>query len=311
MRPSRNSGPTEPVLVYDRTSGTLVEEPVFNRTAMDFLHGTRLGMVLENTCVSSPLLSRLFGAYQRSGRSLRGLRRFIEVYDIPLDELDRPLEDFKSLDDFFTRTLAEGRRPIAAAPETLIAPADSRLLAYKIERGQVVPVKGRPIELEALLPSQVVSEHYYGGELLVFRLAPCDYHRFCYLDDGAHGPLERRGEVLHSVHPLALASWVPAFRDNVRDLCLLHSEHFGDVVHIDVGAAMVGRIVQHHPSGAVVHRGEEKGFFQFGGSTIILILQPGIAVLDEDIVSHSGEGFETLVRYGSAIGRGRGQGGRG
>jgi phosphatidylserine decarboxylase len=171
-----------------------------------------------------------------------------------------------------------------------------------VEGETIVPIKGLRFPLAQLLADGALESRYRGGLCLVFRLAPMDYHRFCYVDDGEHGPVRRIPGYYHSVHPLALRAGIPALATNYRELTVLETRNFGSVVHIDVGALGVGKIVQHRAGGGPFQRGEEKGYFEWGASTTLLLLQTPVCI-DDDIMHYSRQGIETRVRYGSRIGR--------
>ena len=164
-------------------------------------------------------------------------------------------------------------------------------------------MKGVHFSLEELVADRVITKPYDGGTCMVFRLAPMDYHRFCYLDDGSHGPVTHIRGNLHSVNPMALRQNVKVFQKNYREYCILSTHNFGEVIQIEVGALLVGKIHQHLRHGGQFFRGQEKGYFSFGGSTIIMILKPFIATVDEDISEYSRKGIETLVTYRSPIGK--------
>ena len=94
-------------------------------------------------------------------------------------------------------------------------------------------------------------------------------------------------------------------KEQIRALSSVHevfARNFGAVIHVDVGATGVGRMVQHQRPGGPCQRGQEKGYFEFGGSTSILLFKPGVVRLDGDIAAYSAKGTETLVRYGEKIG---------
>jgi len=207
------------------------------------------------------------------------------------------------LNDFFIRKLKDTARPVASSPDILISPADARLSVYKLELDTVIPVKGQKFSLTQLTNDQALSEKYHNGYCLVFRLAPPDYHRFGYIDEGVQGPIIKLGDYYHSVNPVALESNLPVFQRNYREYCEIKTENFGDVLDIDVGAMGVSKMIQNHPKGWNCKKGEEKGYFEFGGSTTILILQSGVAEIDRDILEYSEKGIETIVKYGSAIGK--------
>jgi phosphatidylserine decarboxylase len=141
---------------------------------------------------------------------------------------------------------------------------------------------------------------YAGGTMLVFRLTVDDYHHYCYVDDGIKTPNHHINGVFHTVNPIA-NDYYPIYKENTREYSLLKSKHFGDVLMMEVGALMVGKIVNYH-NNADVKRGQEKGRFEFGGSTVVLCLQKGQAEIDNDIIANSAKGLETRVKLGEKIG---------
>src|SRR5262249_28735523 len=180
--------------------------------------------------------------------------------------------------------------------------ADCRFSAYPIREDTIYPVKARSFTVAQLVGDEEIAARYVGGLCLIFRLAPVDYHRFGYVDDCEQSPVKAINGFYRSVHPLSLRRMKAVFTENRREYCSLKTANFGDVVHIDVGATGVGRIIQNHPGGGNFARGEEKGYFEFGGSTVILLLKSGAAKIDDDILEYSGRGIETIVRYGEKIG---------
>lgn len=293
---------SEEIPVFNRETGRMETETVLGRGFMDIAYGSAAGRLATRLLFSRPWFSRLYGAVQGLPVGRRKIRRFIRDFDIDVTELTRPVESYRSFNDFFTRTLVPAARPVEPAPRVLVSPADARLIAIPIADGTVIPVKGRPFTVERLTGGLVEPGRYQGGHCLVFRLAPVDYHRYAYFDAGSHGEHRRLPGRLHSVNPLALWRGVEAFPENARDVVTLETDHFGPVVEVDVGALAVGRIVQHHWGPHRFARGEEKGLFEFGGSTIVLLIAPGRVALDDDIRHHSARGVEVLVRYGSRIG---------
>ena len=239
---------------------------------------------------------------QRGPGSKAKIRSFVESHGVNLSEIERPIESFNSFNEFFIRRLKPSARPIDRNPVSLISIADCRLSAYPILEDAVYPVKAGYLSIARLVGDEEIAAGYAGGLCLIFRLAPVDYHRFGYVDDCEQSPVVAMGGFYRSVHPLSLRRMKAVFTENRRDCCILKTANFGEVLHIDVGATGVGRIVQHHPGGGRFTRGEEKGYFEFGGSTVILLLKPGAAKIDDDIAEYSGRGIETIVRYGEKIG---------
>ena len=291
------------ILVYNRQSKVLEEEEVLERRLINLVYGTYLGRCFCALFLKWRPLSNLYGRLQNRPTSLRKIDRFIEKCRINTDEIDVPQGGYRCFNDFFTRKLKTGRRSIHPDPRILISPADSRLLAYPINENTVYPVKGVTFTVEELIGSRPTAFAYNGGVCLVFRLAPSDYHRFCYIDDGEHEAVNSIDGNLHSVNPVAIRSSLKIFQKNYREYCILKTKNFGDVIEIEVGALLVGKIHQNLRGGGRFFRGQEKGYFEFGASTIIMVFKPSIVVIDEDVAEYSKRGIETRVQYGSAIGK--------
>ncbi|MBI5894904.1 MAG: phosphatidylserine decarboxylase, partial [Desulfobacterales bacterium] len=264
--------------------------------------GRPWGRAITNRLLCRHPLSRLYGAIQGSGLSRGNIAPFIAQYGIDLNEAIVPPNGFASFNDFFIRRLTPTARPVDSDPRALIAPADSRLQVFTIENNLRLTIKGASMTLPQLLGRSAVEGVFEGGLCLIFRLAPSDYHRFAYVEEGRQGPVHAIDGPLHSVSPLSLRHKPDVHATNYRHWCLVQSPRLGALVQIEVGAMMVGSIVQNQPRGGPCRRGQEKGYFQFGGSTVIVILQPGRAVMDADIAEHSSQGIETLVRYGERVG---------
>lgn len=282
--------------------GRVTDEPVFNEAWLRFMYYTPIGAMVRHAVLRTRLFSGLYGKLNRSQRSARKIQRFIRTYDIDTSDLDRPVESFHSFNDFFTRRLKDGARPIDLSPARLISPADARVIKYELRKNIVFPIKGRSFSLDALLERPDMARDFADGTVVVLRLAPFDYHRFCYIDDARVGVAWTVGRFFEAVHPYAIWAHAKSFTVNVRDCCLLHTQHFGDVLHVDVGALGVGGITQFDQSGSSVSRGQEKGLFSLGGSTIALVFKRDVIVMDADIEENSTNGIETLVRYGEGIG---------
>jgi phosphatidylserine decarboxylase len=290
------------IVIYNRRSKALEEEEVFERRLANLFYGTYLGRCFSTLFLTRRPCSNLYGRLQNHPVSSRKIDGFIEKCGIDADEIDVPPGGYRSFNDFFTRKLKAERRPIHQDPGVLISPADSRLLAYPIQDSFVYPVKGVPFSIEELIGDRSDASTYDGGLCLVFRLAPSDYHRFCYIDDGEHGPVNSIGGNLHSVNPIAIRSDLKIFQKNYREYCIMKTKNFDDVIQIEVGALLVGKIHQNLRGGGRFLRGLEKGYFEFGASTIVTVFKPSIVTIDEDVAKYSGRGIETLVQYGSAIG---------
>jgi phosphatidylserine decarboxylase len=295
-----------PILLYNRKTKSIEEETIFEKDLMEFSYKSRLGFLITEMFFKHRWVTELYARLQHGAGSKPKIRKFVESHSVNVDELERPIESFNSFNEFFIRKLKPSARPIDRDPRSLISIADCRLSAYPIREGAVYPIKARSFTIAQLVGDESLAAgygaSYSGGLCLIFRLAPVDYHRFCYVDDCEQSPVEAINGFYRSVHPLALRRMKAVFTENQREYCVLKTANFGAVIHIDVGAMAVGRIVQNHPQGGRFGRGEEKGYFQFGGSTVVLLLEPGAAQVDDDIAEYSSRGIETVVRYGEKIG---------
>ena len=265
--------------------------------ALRFFYGTALGrMILKPLCMRG--VSRLCGRVLDSRVSKPLIRPFVRRHGIDLREYTS--KEFRSFNDFFSRKIKEDRRPVASEPSALIAPCDGLLSAYRISGDTVIPVKQSRYTISSLLGGDSVSENYQNGICLVFRLCVNHYHRYCYIDSGVKGENVFLPGKLHTVRPIALEK-IPVFTQNCREYTVIATENFGDVVQMEVGAMLVGKIKNRHGPGNV-RRGEEKGMFLYGGSTVIVLLEDGQARLPEKLYQATEEQIETPVKMGQRIG---------
>jgi phosphatidylserine decarboxylase len=262
------------------------------------LYGNTLGRVLLKT-LTAPCISRAAGAFMDSRASKLLIKPFIKRSGI--DTSQYVMCGFRSYNDFFTRRIKTGKRPVDIEADHLISPCDSKLTAHKISRNSIFRIKGSRYRVSDLLQNEFLANRFCGGYCLIFRLEVDDYHRYCYIDNGTKTDNTYIAGELHTVNPIALERY-NIYKRNCREYTVLHTENFGDVVQIEVGAMMVGRIVNNHGE-ASFRRGEEKGRFEFGGSTVVMLFGKDSIVLDNDILRNSAEGIETVVKLGEKIGR--------
>lgn len=261
------------------------------------LYGTFGGRCLLKL-LTAPVVSKAAGAFMDSPLSKPLIRRFIRTSGI--DTSQYVMCDFHSYNDFFTRTVREGVRPVDTVPTHLISPCDSKLTAYKIDSGSLFRIKDSYYSVADLLKNRRLAEKYKDGYCLIFRLEVDDYHRYCYIDSGRKLRNVFIGGELHTVNPIALEHY-NIYKRNCREFTVMRTDNFGDVVQAEVGAMMVGRICNHHDE-CHFRRGDEKGMFEFGGSTIVMLFQKDSIRIDDDIWENSRSGYETVVKYGEKIG---------
>ncbi len=288
-------------IIFNRITRTEENEISGNTGVLSFLYHSLTGKALTGF-LSRRYISALYGRYVRSRRSKRLIPNFIRQYKIHTAEIKNPVDSFKSLNDFFIRELNPACRPVDPNPIHLISPADSRLFVFDMSKENAIPVKGYWYMLKDFIRDENLADEFAGGWCFVYRLAPCDYHRFCYIDTGKQDEVRRIKGLLHSVNPIALSSVDSLMARNYREMTILHTDHFGKVLHFEVGALMVGKVVLHNRKECSFSKGEEKGWFEFGGSTIVQFFKRDKIKPDDDILFQSSNGMETLVRIGERIG---------
>lgn len=290
------------ITYYNRYTGCMEQEKVMGERSLRWVYGSTLGRVSLHVLVKRAVFSRLMGAMKNRRRSARGLERFVHKYGIDTDELARPLKDYVSFNDFFTRKLKSGARPVCAG-NTVAFPADGRHSGWQDAadiRG--VFVKGQQFDLPALLGSAELAEKYKHGAVVLSRLCPVDYHRFHFVADGVPERPVRIPGPLASVSPYCLRHKLSWLWTNKRELTVLHSRQLGDVLSLAVGATGVGAIHQTYEPGQPVCKGGEQGYFAFGGSTVMTFFEPGRVRLAADLLEHSSRCVETYARQGDVLG---------
>ena len=219
-----------------------------------------------------------------------------------IDLSDYEPQAYKSFNDFFTRKIKPSARPLPKDKNVLISPSDGKVTAYEIDKVNGFVIKNSVYSVKSLLRDQKLAKRFEDGYAVIIRLTPDDYHRYCYAATGVKSHDRTIKGVLSTVNPVA-NEYVPVYKENSRNYCLIRTENFGDIVQMEVGALLVGRITNAHPYGRrTVLRGEEKGYFEFGGSTIVLLLEKDKVELCSDLLENTREGFETKLRQGEAVG---------
>lgn len=242
-------------------------------------------------------VSQLCGAFLDSPLSRPLIPGFVKRAGIDLSQFHT--EDMRCFNDCFSRKIREGLRPICRAPECLISPCDGLARAFPIRSDTVINAKEYRYTLAELLRDADLARAYEGGTCVVFRLCVEHYHRYCYMESGRKGDNVFLPGRLHTVRPSALEA-LPVFAENCREYTLIDTERFGRIVQMEVGAMLVGRICNHHRQ-ATVERGQEKGFFQYGGSTIIALLEPGVNGIAPAYFEAGRRGEELPVRMGQSL----------
>jgi len=223
----------------------------------------------------------------------------IKEYHVDAEEFLEKPSAFKSFNEFFTRRLNKSARPIAKTKATM--PADGRYLFFpNIQKSDKFYVKGQKLNLEKLLKSPSLAKEYEGGTLVFSRLCPSDYHRFHFPCDCIPTVSKLINGTLKSVNPIALKKNLSILAQNKRSITTLQSKHFGEILCVEVGATNVGSIVQTFKPGMSYSKGDEKGFFEFGGSSLLLIFPKNSIDLETDLSTP--DGVEIFCKMGTTLG---------
>ncbi|KAL9405765.1 hypothetical protein Peur_002737 [Populus x canadensis] len=300
------------ILVFDRKTKRLVEELIDKKIVLSMraIYQSKIGLRLMDKGAKEILLSisEKQGREMNTTESARDIPAFVEFFkdQINLAEVKYPLEHFKTFNEFFVRELKPGTRPIASMErdDVAICAADCRLMAFKsVEDGQRFWIKGRKFSVQGLLGKETYSSAFADGTLVIFRLAPQDYHRFHSPVSGTIEKFVKIPGCLYTVNPIAVNSkYCNVFTENKREVSIISTAHFGKVAFVAIGATMVGSITFSKKAGDHVKKGDEYGYFSFGGSTVICVFEKDAIEIDEDLLANSARSLETLVSVGMKLG---------
>lgn len=282
---------------YKDRNGNTLDAHTSQDVFLEKLYNHKLGRI-GLKLITRPAVSKIAGAFLDSYPSSFFIKPFIKKNNIKVDEFIKA--NYRSYNDFFTRQIKHDFRPIDFTPEHLISPCDGKLSVYPIDNHSLFKIKHTYYSVESLLRSKKTAQHYNGGYCVIIRLTVDDYHRYCYVDNGKKSRNYKIPGVLHTVNP-AVLDHVDIYKENAREYTLLKTENFGTIVQVEVGALMVGKINNHMQKG-YIHKGFEKGLFEFGGSTIVLLIQPDKVNIVRNLVENTKDGYETFIKMGEKIG---------
>lgn len=291
------------IKIYNRETKNYELEQIAGLNYINWSYSSPVGKGVLELFIKKKMFSRLYGLYCSSKLSKKKISKFIDEFDLDTELMEKDITDFKNFNDFFTRKLIDEARPINNDPNVLISPGDGRLLAFEnIDMNKLVQVKGFTYSLRELISNDLVAKEFEGGTCLILRLCPTDYHRFHFIDNGVCGKSQKIKGSYYSVNPIALEKVPKLFCKNKREWSIFKSKNFGNIITMEVGATCVGTIIQSYRADVPVKKGDEKGFFKFGGSTTILFFKKDEVKIDADIVEQTKHGFESKVAMGETIG---------
>lgn len=262
-----------------------------------FLYNNFLGRITLKL-VNKRFLSLLAGKHLNSRMSKKLIKNFIKNNNIEMSIYEN--KEYNSFNEFFSRKVNKNERKFSTSESDLCSPADSKVMVFGANSNLKFTVKNKDYSIESILRDKVLASEFKNGYVLVFRLGVEDYHRYSYIDSGNVLDSKKIKGIYHTVGPVAFDRF-KVFEENVREYEVLDTKNFGKVVQIEVGAMFVGKIINYHR--AKFTRGEEKGYFQFGGSTIVMLFKDKSITIDKDILENSENNLETKVILGEKIGK--------
>ncbi|MBL4760857.1 MAG: phosphatidylserine decarboxylase [Mariprofundaceae bacterium] len=296
------------IQIFNRHENKMDIEKVYGDAVVKFAYANPIGRLLGSV-IASKMLSQLYGKSQDSLKSGQKVAFFIKNFHIPIDQYekgsfkDNPVEtSYQSFNEFFIRKFQEGQRTFTQKHDEMGAFAEARYFGHESMTDDLnIPVKGSMLRAVDLIGDGELAQDFIGGPLMIARLCPVDYHRYHYPDDGKTLKSFTVPGNLHSVNPLALKYRQDIFIKNERRVSILETEHFGKLAYIEVGATMVGKIVQSFDESKPFKKGDEKGYFLFGGSTVVLCGEKGKWAPSKDMLENTKAGIETYIQLGDAV----------
>ena len=294
-----------PVTFLNRITKKPEVEQVYGEAQIRLLYGNSTwGTVLLHTMAKWPFFSWLFGCMQKMSYSKKKVLPFIERYGIDATEFAEKPESFASFNDFFVRKLKPAARPIAEGDQVAIMPADARYQFFEtIGRDDPFTVKGHSFSIQTLLQDHLTASQFEGGSMVIARLCPTDCHRFYFPMDCIPNTARPINGWLFSVNPIAIKDNPWIYLKNRRVVTLLETKQFGQVAFLEIGATACGSIHQTYEPGKLYRKGDEKGYFEFGGSALIMLFQKDKIRFDEDLVAATRQGYEIRCLIGQSLGR--------
>lgn len=294
---------TQEILFYHRYEERLLPEAVYGEKPLRWAYGTTLGRLCVEGAIKRRWFSRLYGWWADTASSAKEVVPFIERFGLDAGEfLDDP-SSFRSFNEFFHRRLRPEARPFAPGENTVLFPADGRhLLVPDLDRDSAIYAKGRRLDLATLLGDADLAGRFAGGSAILSRLCPTDYHRFHFPLAGECGRPRLINGHLYSVSPIALGRTLRYLLENKRRVTEIRHPGIGSYLFLEIGATNVGSIVDTAAPDSTVGKGDEKGYFRFGGSMVVTLFPAGAFVPTADLADWSGKGVELYARFGDAMG---------
>ena len=245
---------------------------------------------------SRKLISKLAGSLAKSSFSKRWIPSFVKAYNIRVEEAEKPLDEYESLNEFFTRRLKPGMRNIDPDESTLISPVDALIVGLgTVEEGQIINVKGQDYSVDELLNGSPRAVNYKNGCYIVLYLSPSDYHRIHAPVSGTIVEKEHIPGRVYPVNDFGMRNLRKVLSRNERLITYIQHE-CGETALVKVGAMNVSAIRYVEPLPETPEKGQEIAYFEFG-STVVLLMEKGTFQFHDHI--HAA----MKVRMGDPLGR--------
>lgn len=281
------------IKVYDRETKEVYEEGQYGEGILNFLYHTKFGRILLKFIIN-PTVSKIGGLYNNSFLSKGKIPKWVEKYNIDLSLYEK--KEYKCFNDFFTRKLKSSKKKINK--NIFVSPCDGKLLVYDIKDDLKLKIKNSIYTLNELVKDEVDLEEFRGGKCFLYHLTVDCYHRYCFIDDGKVIKSNEIKGVLHTIS--SISKDYKIYKENHRVYSLLETANFDDILVVEVGALMVGKIKNNGKTS--FKKGDEKGYFELGGSTIIVLVKKDKVIVDQDILENSKQNIETKVKYLERVG---------
>ncbi len=289
---------------YNREKAKVEAEKIYGGFGVNLLYKSKIGIIL-NKILALPIFSKLYGIYQNSYLSKFKIKPFIKKFSINIDEYmpengRNEKDPYSNFNSFFTRRFKSEKRIFEMSKNIMPAPCEARYYGFEEVNEQLsIPIKGEYLKASYLLNSNEYG-HFKSGPLIIARLCPTDYHRFHFPDDGKIILNYKVPGKLNSVNPMAVNKYPNIFITNERHISIINTENFGKLAYIEVGAICVGKIIQTHKL-KEFKRGNEKGYFLFGASSVLIAGEKGAWKPSLDILENTKNKMETFVLLGKEI----------
>ena len=296
----------EDIRYLNRSTGSVEKEDIYGERWLRFTYEKPLGKFFLWFLVKRKLFSSWYGYRADRFSSKSKVQPFVEKFGVNQEEFLDPLDSYQTFNEFFYRKLKPEARPIDNSFDSIVFPADGRHLGFQdISKINQIYVKGQAFDLNSFLQSSKLAKIFEGGSLVISRLCPVDYHRFHFPADGEYNGTDLINGSLYSVSPIALMQNISYFWQNKRYLSLLSNQSFGQIAQVAVGATCVGTASFTSHGKDLVKKGDEWGYFSFGGSCIVTLFEKGRISLDQDLINATNSGLELYTKMGEKMGNRR------